>query len=92
MAYSTNKATVHRGIINLYTHIGSAVTKGCLTLLFQYLCIIKLTKIFKYKKKSQLALPTNSCSNLRNPNPVEFPCEVDAHQSHCIDIYAKQAW
>lgn len=48
MVYSTNKATVQRGIINRYTHIGSAVTKGCTFLLFQYLCIIKLTKIFKY--------------------------------------------
>lgn len=46
MVYSTNKATVQRGIINRYTHIGSAVTKGCMFLLFQYLCIIKLTKIF----------------------------------------------
>lgn len=48
MAYSANKATVHRGLVNLYTHTGSAVTKGNMFLLFQYLCIIKLTKILKY--------------------------------------------
>jgi len=85
MVYSTDKAVVQRGIINRYTHIGSAVTKGCTFFLFQYLCIIKLTKMFKYLKKSQLALPTNSCNSLRNPNPVEFPCEIDVHQSQCID-------
>lgn len=48
----------------------------------------KNIQIFKKKKKSQLALPTNSCSSsssLRNPNPVEFPCETDAHQSQYID-------
>lgn len=41
----------------------------------------KNIQILKKKEKSQLALPTNSCSSLRNPNPVEFPCEIDAHQS-----------
>lgn len=45
----------------------------------------KTKKKRKQKKTSQLALPTNSCRSLRNPNPVEFPCEIDAHQSQCID-------
>lgn len=75
------KATAHTGRMDLKMHVGSAVRKGCPFLLFQYLRIIKLTKIIKYlkKKKSQLALPTNSYSSLRNPNPVEFPLVVNKH-------------
>lgn len=79
----------YRGIINCYTHIGSAVTKGCMVPFFPvplYNKVNKNIQILK-KKKSQLALPTNSCSSssLRNPNPVEFPYETDAHQSQYID-------
>lgn len=73
-------------MINRYTHIGSAV-KGMYVPFIPvplYNKVNKNIQILK-KKKSQLALPTNSCSSLRNPNPVEFPCEIDAHQSQCID-------
>lgn len=73
------KATAHTGGMDLKTRVGSAVSKGCTFLLFQYLHIIKLTKIILKKEKSQLALPTNSCSSLRNPNPVEFPLVVNKH-------------
>lgn len=57
---------------------------------------VKKNKILK--KKSQLALPTNSCSSLRNPNPVEFPLVVREHHHPssgvfpCAVPYAKQAW
>lgn len=38
------------GRMDLNTHIGSAVRKGCTFLLFQYLRIIKLTKIILKKQ------------------------------------------
>lgn len=98
MVYSTNKATVQRGIINRYPHIGSA-GKGMHVPFIPVPLYNKVNKNIqilkkkkkgkkkkaKKKKKSQLALPTNSCSSLRNPNPVEFLCEIDAHQSRCVD-------
>lgn len=83
------KATAHTGRMDLNTRVGSAVTKRCTFLLFQYLRIIKLTKNNKIskKKKSQLALPTNSCSSLRNPNPVEFPLVVSTTVFGSISVY-----
>lgn len=90
MVYSTNKATVQRGIINRYPHVGSAGKAMHVPFIPVplYNKINKNSQILKKKKskkKSQLALPTNFCSSLRNPNPVEFPCEIDAHQSRCAD-------
>lgn len=94
MVYSTNKATVQRGIINRYPRAGSA-GKGMHVPSIPvplYNKVNKNIQIFKkkerkekQKKNSQLALPTNSCSSVRNPNPVEFLCEIDAHQSRCVD-------
>lgn len=95
MVYSKNKATVQRGIINCYPHLGSA-GKGMHVPFIPVPLYNKVNKNIqilkkkrergkKGKKKSQLALPTNSCSSLRNPNPVEFPCEINAHQSRCVD-------
>lgn len=43
----------HTGRMDLNMHVGSAVRKGCMFLLFQYLRIIKLTKIIKYLKKKK---------------------------------------
>lgn len=48
---SRYKATAHTGRMELNMHVGSAGRKGYTFLLFQYLCIIKLTKIIIYKKK-----------------------------------------
>lgn len=45
----------HTGRMDLNMHVGSAVRKGCMFLLFQYLRIIKLTKIIKYFKKKKKA-------------------------------------
>lgn len=88
------KATAHTGGMDLNTRVGSAVRKGCTFLLFQYLHIIKLPKIILKKEKSQLALPTNSCSSLWNPNPVEFPLVVRSTtvvRSITVYCYLRQA-
>lgn len=52
---SRYKATAHTGRMELNMHVGSAGRKGYTFLLFQYLCIIKLTKIIIIYKKNNKA-------------------------------------